>query len=170
MEFVNLARTFEELERTSSRLTLIELVTQLFRAIERPEEIQEVCYLTQGRVAPFYEALEMGMADKSVMKSIALASHSTPEQIEALYATLGDLGLVAAQVQHETKQAITVLSVGEVFERLRAIAQASGKGAVEQKSAKLADLLTLVDSVSAKYVVRIRLGEPADGYWRRDGA
>ena len=30
MEFANLARTFEELERTSSRLTLIELVTQLF--------------------------------------------------------------------------------------------------------------------------------------------
>ena len=158
MEFANLARTFEELERTSSRLTLIELVTRLFLSIELPEEIQQVCYLMQGRVAPFYEAIEMGMADKSVMKSIALASHTTPEQIAAQYAKLGDLGLVAAEVQSETKQAITVLSVGEVFERLRAIAQASGKGAVEQKSAKLADLLTLVDSVSAKYVVRILLG------------
>jgi len=158
MEFANLARTFEELERTSSRLTMIELVTQLFRSIERPEEIQQVCYLMQGRVAPFYEALEMGMADKSVMKSIALASHSTPEQIAALYATLGDLGLVAEQVQREIKRDPTVLSVGEVFERLKAIAQTSGKGAVEHKSARLADLLTQVDSVSAKYVVRILLG------------
>ena len=35
----------------------------------------------QGRVAPFYEALEMGMAEKSVSKAIALASHSTHEQI-----------------------------------------------------------------------------------------
>ena len=117
MEFANLARTFEELERTSSRLTMIELVTQLFSSIERPEEIQQVCYLMQGRVAPFYEALEMGMADKSVTKSIALASHSTPEQIAALYATLGDLGLVAEQVQGEIKRDATVLSVGEVFER-----------------------------------------------------
>src|SRR5207247_6939259 len=107
MEFANLARTFEELERTSSRLTMIELVTQLFSSIERPEEIQQVCYLMQGRVAPFYEALEMGMADKSVTKSIA---------------------------------------------------QTSGKGAVVHKSARLADLLTQVDSVSAKYVVRILLG------------
>src|SRR5205823_14795765 len=49
-------------------------------------------------------------------------------------------------------------SVDEVFERLKAIAQTAGKGAVEQKSARLADLLTLVDSVSAKYVVRILLG------------
>jgi DNA ligase 1 len=158
MEFANLARTFEELERTSSRLTMIELVTQLFSSIERPEEIQQVCYLMQGRVAPFYEALEMGMADKSVTKSIALASHSTPEQIAALYATLGDLGLVAEQVQREIRRDPTVLSVGEVFERLKAIAQTSGKGAVEHKSARLADLLTQVDSVSAKYVVRILLG------------
>jgi hypothetical protein len=30
VEFANLAHTFEELERTSSRLALIELLTQLF--------------------------------------------------------------------------------------------------------------------------------------------
>jgi DNA ligase-1 len=163
MEFANLARTFEELERTSSRLTLIELVTRLFRSIEQPEEIQQVCYLMQGRVAPFYEALEMGMADKSVTKSIALASHTTPEQIAAQYATLGDLGLVAEHVKRETQHPPTVLSVEEVFERLRAIAQAAGKGAVEQKSTRLADLLTQVDSVSAKYVVRILLGKLRTG-------
>jgi DNA ligase-1 len=158
MEFAYLARTFEELERTSSRLMLIELVTQLFRVIERPEEIEQVCYLMQGRVSPLYEALEMGMAEKSVTKSIALAYHSTPEQIAALYTTLGDLGLVAEHAKSETNNAPTVLSVEEVFERLKAIAQASGKGAVEQKSARLAGLLTQVDSVSAKYVVRILLG------------
>ena len=63
MEFARLANTFEELEKTSSRLTLIELLTQLFRSINQPEEIEQVCYLVQGRVAPFYVALEMGMAE-----------------------------------------------------------------------------------------------------------
>jgi DNA ligase 1 len=158
MEFAHLARTFEELERTSSRLSLIELVTQLFRSIEQPEEIQQVCYLMQGRVAPFYEALEMGMAEKSVSKAIALASHSTPEQIEALYATLGDLGLVAEQVCSEEKDVPSPLSIDDVFEELRAIAHTAGKGAVEHKSARLVSLLRQVDSVSAKYVVRILLG------------
>ncbi len=117
MEFAALARTFEELERTSSRLALIELLTQLFRSIERPEEIQQVCYLVQGRVAPFFVALEMGMAEKSVTRSIAMASHTTPERIAALYATLGDLGLVVGQVKSETKSAPSVLSVDEVFAR-----------------------------------------------------
>src|SRR6266487_6539927 len=158
VEFAKLAHTFEELERTSSRLTLIELLTQLFRSIERLEEIEQVCYLVQGRVAPFFEAMEMGMAEKSVTRSIALASHTTPEHIAALYATLGDLGAVADQVKREKKSAPSALSVDEVFEELRAIAQTSGKGAVEQKSARLVSLLTRVDDVSAKYVVRILLG------------
>jgi DNA ligase-1 len=158
VEFADLAHTFEELEGTSSRLVLIELLTQLFRSIERPEEIEQVCYLVQGRVAPFFEALEMGMAEKSVMRSIAVASHTTPEQIAELYATLGDLGLVAGQVMGEAKSAPSVLSVDDVFEGLKAIAQTSGKGAIEQKSARLADLLTRARGVSAKYVVRILLG------------
>ncbi len=158
MEFAHLARTFEELERTSSRLSLIELVTQLFRSIERPEEIQQVCYLMQGRVAPFYEAKEMGMAEKSVAKAIALAFHSTQEQIEALYGKLGDLGLVAEQVRNETNDPPASLSIDDVFEELRAIAHTSGKGAVESKSARLVSLLRQVDSVSARYVVRILLG------------
>jgi len=158
MEFARLAHTFEELEQTSSRLTLIELLTQLFRSIERPEEIEQVCYLVQGRVAPFFVALEMGMAEKSVTKSLALAYHTTPEHVEALYATLGDLGLVAGQVNREAGSVPTVLSVDEVFLGLKAIAQTAGKGAIEHKSARLVDLLTRVDDVSTKYVVRILLG------------
>ena len=158
MEFAKLAHTFEELEGTSSRLALIELLTELFRSIAHPEEIEQVCYLVQGRVAPFFVALEMGMAEKSVARSIAVAYHATPEHVAALYATLGDLGLVAGQVNKEAGIVPTVVSVDEVFQGLKAIAQITGKGAVEQKIARLADLLTRVDSVSAKYVVRILLG------------
>ncbi len=145
MEFARLAHTFEELERTNSRLALIELLTEPFRLVEGPEEIKRICYLVQGRVAPFFEALEMGMAEKTVARSIALAAHTTPEDVLQRYATLGDMGLVAEQLRR----------VDEVFLGLRAIAQTAGKGAIEQKIARLADLLTQVDGVSAKYVVRI---------------
>ncbi len=149
---------FEELERTSSRLTLIDLLTELFRSIKLPEEIEQVCYLVQGRVAPFFVALEMGMAEKSVARSIALASHITPEHVLALYNTLGDMGLVAEQVRKEAGAVSDTLRVADVFLGLKTIAQTAGKGAVETKIAKLSDLLTHVDGLSAKYVVRILLG------------
>ena len=94
MEFATLAHTFEQLEQTTSRLKLVELLTTLFRSLARPEERAQVCYLVQGRVAPFYEALEMGMAEKSVTRSIAMAYHSTPDHITELYRATGDLPVV----------------------------------------------------------------------------
>src|SRR3981081_244625 len=95
LDFARLAHSFEKLGKTSSRLALITILSELFRSIERPDEIAKICYFVQGRVAPFFEALEIGMAEKTVARSIAIAYHTTPEHVFTLYATLGDLGLVA---------------------------------------------------------------------------
>ncbi len=158
LEFARLSHYFEKLEKTSSRLALIKILAELFRLIERPDEIAQVCYLVQGRVAPIFEALEIGMAEKTVARSIAIAYHTTPEHVFKLYATLGDLGLVAEQRSREAGRVSNVLQVDDVFEGLKTIAQTAGKGMVEKRIALLADLLRQVDSVSAKYVVRIALG------------
>ncbi len=158
LEFARLAHSFEKLEKTSSRLALVAILAELFRSIESPDEIAKVCYLVQGRVAPFFEALEIGMAEKTVARSIAIAYHTTPEQVSTLYAALGDLGLVAEQQSREAGMVPNVLRVDDVFGELKTIAQTSGKGAVEKRIALLTALLRQVDSVSAKYVVRVAVG------------
>ena len=68
LEFARLANCFEKLEKTNSRLALIALLAELFRSIERPDEVEKVCYLVQGRVAPFFEALETGRGEKTVAR------------------------------------------------------------------------------------------------------
>jgi DNA ligase 1 len=158
LEFAVLAQYFEKLENTSSRLALITILSELFTSIERADEIEKVSYLVQGRVAPFYEALEMGMAEKTVARAIANAYNTSPEHVLSLYSTLGDLGLVAEQVSMEAGVVTHILSVDDVFQGLKIIAQTSGKGAVEKRIALLTDLLKNVDSLSAKYLVRIPLG------------
>lgn len=158
LEFARLAYSFEKLEKTSSRLALVAILAELFRSIDSPDEIAKVCYLVQGRVAPFFEALEIGMAEKTVARSIAIAYHSTREHVFTLYTTLGDLGLVAEQVSKGAGSKSHILHVDDVFQGLKSIAQTAGKGAVEKRIALLADLLRQVDSVSAKYTVRIALG------------
>ena len=65
MQFSILAGFFERLEATSSRLQLIDILAELFNATEK-DEIDKVIYLTQGRIAPFYAPIEIGMADKMV--------------------------------------------------------------------------------------------------------
>ena len=46
LDFAHLAHSFDKLEKTSSRLALIAILSELFRSIERPDEIEKVC----GRV------------------------------------------------------------------------------------------------------------------------
>jgi len=158
MEFATLARYFEKLEKTSSRLALIATLAELLRSIERPDEIEKVCYLVQGRIAPFFVALEMGMAEKTVARAIAIAYKITQENVLALFSTLGDMGLVAEQFSKESGITSSVLSVDDVVQGLKAIAQTAGKGTIEKRISLLTDLLKQVDSLSAKYLVRILLG------------
>ena len=158
MQFTTLANYFEQLETTSSRLALTRILADLLRSISDPDEIEHVCYLLQGRVAPFFESLELGMAEKTVARSIAVAYHATHPNVATLYAALGDMGLVAEQVNKEATIAPGSLGVDDVFAGLRAIAHTAGKGAVEKRVMLLADLLKKVDPTSAKFLVRVALG------------
>src|SRR5262249_47551839 len=81
MLFSHLALYFEKLEKTSSRLSLIDILSDLFKEIKSADEIEKVCYLVQGRIAPFFEPLEIGMADKTVASSIAIAYNVPREEV-----------------------------------------------------------------------------------------
>jgi DNA ligase-1 len=157
MTFTNLAHYFDKLEATSSRLALIDILSDLFSETGQ-DEIAEVTYLLQGRVAPFYEATEIGMAEKSVAASIAQADGVEREEVLKEYGQVGDLGLVAQRLGQVSRVKDQVLSIHEVFQTLREIAQMSGAGTVEKKISALSGLLKRTDPVSAKHLVRIPLG------------
>jgi DNA ligase-1 len=157
MQFAQLAQYFEKLEATSSRLSLIDILAELFSK-SNTEEIDKIIYLTQGRVGPFFEAVEIGMADKMVASALALASTIEREQVLQLYGKLGDMGLVASQLSSKLKVQSSKLSVTDVFNTLRSIANTGGDGSVEKKIEALKKLLDHMDSISAKHLVRIPLG------------
>ena len=157
MLFSRLAEYFERLEETSSRLVLIDILAELFAEVKF-DEIGHVSYLIQGRVAPFFEPLEIGMAEKNIAASIARAYKVEREQVLKEYGKVGDLGIVAQQLNSKLKVKSSKLTTNEVFETLRAIAKMSGEGTVEKKITTLTDLLQKVDSIGAKHLVRIPLG------------
>lgn len=159
MQFSDLASYFQRFEDTSSRLALIETLAELFASIRIPAEIEQVCFLVQGRVAPPFEPLEIGMADKTVARAIARAYHTPAAAVTALYDRLGDLGVVAERCNTQAGGRETAVTVDEVFNTLSTIAGTGGKGAIEKRIALLADLLQRIDGLSAKYLVRIPLGK-----------
>ncbi|MBI2025959.1 MAG: DNA ligase, partial [Candidatus Levybacteria bacterium] len=80
MKFSKLSQYFERLEKTSSRLSLIEILADLFKNTPK-EEIDKICYLIQGRLAPFFVPLEIGIKKKNVAKAIASAFGVNPEEV-----------------------------------------------------------------------------------------
>ncbi len=154
MLFSKLAEYFEKLEGTSSRLALIDILADLFSEVKR-DEIGMVSYLLQGRVAPFYQPVEIGMSEKLVAQAMARAYGKDREEILKDYGRAGDLGKVAEKLARSKNGG---LSVEEVFKRLTEIAGFTGDGTVEKKISMLAGLLGKMDGVSAKHLVRVPLG------------
>lgn len=154
MTFGKLAEYFEKLEETSSRLTLIDILSDLFSEVKL-DEIGHVAYLIQGRVGPFFEPIEIGMSEKLIAQAIARAYGVSKDSVLKEYGKVGDLGKVAQKL---SKGKGSSTSVSQVFEVLRGIAKMSGEGTVEKKVATLADLLGKVDPAGAKHLSRIPLG------------
>lgn len=159
MQFSELTFYFEQLEETSSRLSLIDILSTLFKKADKTE-IDKIIYLLQGRVAPFYAPIEIGMAERMVAQSIGDAYGISKEEVLKDYNKKGDLGLVAYEFSREKRQKDkkSELSVAEVFAELTRIANTSGVGSVEKKITALKELLEHMEEVSAKHLVRIPLG------------
>ena len=84
------------MEQTRSRLEIATLLAELFRATP-PEELAAVAHLCLGKLGPAYDSREVGLSDKSLLRTLALASGAPLEELQAAYAGAGDIGLVAEQ-------------------------------------------------------------------------
>jgi len=155
MKFSDFSEYLEKLEATSSRLLLIEILSELLKKTPATE-IEKIVYLIQGRIAPFFAPIEIGMAEKSVAASIAIAYGGSKEDATRLFNKLGDMGKVAFELAAGSKG--SEITVSEVFEILTQIAGTSGAGTVEKRQNLLSSLLSKLDPISAKHLVRVPLG------------
>src|SRR5437588_9548643 len=157
LSFANVAAAFEELEHTSSRKQLTAILANLLREVDAGE-IAQVAYLLQGRVAPLYEPIEFGLGERSMEKAVSDVYGLDPAEVRRRDALAGDLGLVVAELAAGAPQS-SDKSVREVFDKLRLIADIGGQGSAERRLAALRELLTGLDPISAKHLVRIPLGK-----------
>lgn len=104
MKFGELAERFFELERTASRLAMTEQLVVLFSEV-RVEEIDKVCYLALGRLAPLYERVEFNLAEKMVVRAIAQAFEMEGKEVWGEYKKVGDLGEVAQALRGADRNA-----------------------------------------------------------------
>lgn len=158
MKFSTLADYFEKLEAETKRNELVQILSDLFKH-SKSDEIGEIAYLIQGRVAPFFEPTEIGMAEKMVEQAIAAAYGVEREEARKLVQKKGDQGLAAAELAKEKRVKDKGLTVNEVFGKLHSIAESGGEGSVEKKISTLTEIIKHLGPEGAKHLVRVPLGK-----------
>ena len=156
MKFADLAANLDQLEGTSSRNELVRILSEVYRA-SSPEELGPITYLIQGRLAPFFEPVEIGLGPGLLITAIATAYGVPKPDVTKLNRQTGDLGLTAQRLAPESRRDSP--SVLDVHRRLAQIAAAGGAGSQQQKLDGFTSLLGDLDSTSAKHLVRITLGK-----------
>ncbi len=160
MKFELLAEAFDQIEKTSKRLEMTEQLAKLFQQTPA-EDMQNVIYFLQGKLAPPYENIETGMGEKFVIQAIARTTGHTKEDVNKKFKKTGDLGEVAEELLKQKKQQSlvrTTLNVKKVHENFMKLARTTGEGTQEMKIKLLAELLNSATPVEGKFIVRFALG------------
>ncbi|MFA5573161.1 MAG: ATP-dependent DNA ligase [Candidatus Bathyarchaeia archaeon] len=160
MDYVVIADAYERIEGTTKRLEMTDYLVDLLKNTPK-EVISRVVYLTQGKLYPDFEGIEMGVAEKLAIKALTRASGSSESIIQKELQKSGDIGKTAEQQLAKRKQSTFFskkLTVEHVYETLDKLAKTSGSGTVDLKMALLSGLLTDASPKEAKWLIRTVTG------------
>lgn len=161
MDFDLVAETFEQMEQTSSRLALTDLLVSLFKKTP-PEIIDKVTYLIQGKLYPDYEGIELGLAEKMAIRAIAASSGENMSTIEQVYRKTGDIGDTAGEIMKSKGQSTLFtepMTVERVYSTLDKIAKTAGPGSQESKLRLVSSLLHDATARQSRYIMKFVMGK-----------
>ncbi len=161
MFFEQVAEYYSKLESTSSRLEMIDLLTELFKKAKKGE-IKNIIYMTVGSPAPPFQGVDLGVAEKLAEEAIATATGAEKAKVEASFKKTGDLGLTAEQFisgSRLRRMSGDKFEINDVLETMLKIARTGGEGSKDAKIKMLANLLAASRPLEARYIVRFALGQ-----------
>ena len=160
MKFSIISDAFQKMESTSKRLELTDILVELIKEI--PDDvISKAIYLIQGKLRPNFEGVELGIAEKLVMKAMSKSSGIPLKKIEDDYNKGGDLGQTAENILQQKIQttfASETITLEKVYETLFKIANLEGKGSQEIKMRYVSSMLNDATPQEAKFILKILLG------------
>jgi len=160
MKFAIVAEYFEKLEKTTKRLEMFEILSNLFKKTPN-SDIDKLIYICQEKIKPAFEGIEIGMAERMLEKAISRATGTDIKKVKDLYKKKGDLGLVAEALSGKVKNKLIKpkeLTLSEVYNSFLKTAKVSGTGAVDQKISIISGLVSRANPKEAKYISRFIIG------------
>lgn len=156
MDYSSLAETYEMLEKEPSKLKKAGIIAELLRRTGR-EDLEAVVLLLRGTVFPGYSQMELGIADKMVMRAISKATGFGDAEVVERFKKTGDLGLAAEECLKSRKQSTLAkkrVTVDFVFNDMRKLASIGGGGSQDRKLNLIAEMIVSAKPAEARYIIR----------------
>ena len=160
LDFSTIVKILGQMEQTTSRLELTNYLVTLFK--NTPSDlVDKIIYLIQGKIRPDYEGIEMGIAEKMIIRIISQISNISNDEVYRNYREKGDLGSVAEVIMKNKIQTtlfnekVTIERIYLVFDK---ISKTTGKGSQETKIKSFASLFNDSSPEECKYIIRFALG------------
>lgn len=156
-----MVETFQKMGGTSSRIALTEYLVALLKQTP-PEIIDKVTYLIQGKLYPDYEGIEIGVAEKMIVRAIASSSGKDGAEIERIYQKTGDLGDACAEAMKSKNQSTLFsepMTVERVYNTFDRVARTTGPGSQEIKLRFISSLLNDATPEQSRYIVKFVMGQ-----------
>ena len=160
MHFEKLVTIYEELENTASGNKMREILSEFFKEVPS-ENLKIITYLTLGQISSDYESVVLGIAEKTILKSISLAGGVDSSKVRQILKETGDAGLTAEKIMKNKPMTLVPLgklTIDEFFHGLHKVAEAEGNKSIDVKVNLIARLLQKTSPKGAKYLIRIALG------------
>jgi DNA ligase-1 len=156
-----MVETFQKMGGTSSRIALTEYLVDLLKQTP-PGIIDKVTYLIQGKLYPDYEGIEIGVAEKMIVRAIASSSGKDGAEIERIYQQTGDLGDACAEAMKSKSQSTLFsepMTVERVYDTFDRVARTTGPGSQEIKLRFISSLLNDATPEQSRYIVKFVMGQ-----------
>ena len=160
MLFSEVSSKFMKMEATTKRLELTSILGSLLE--DAGDDLKELVYLIQGKLAPDYEGVQFGVSIKLIVKALASVSGLSEEEVNKLFYKNGDLGTTASEIREKMSQKALFneeLTVHYVYTKLLELAKSSGSGSVKGKTGIYADLMVNSHPDDIRYITRIIMGK-----------
>ena len=160
MDFSIIVNIMDQMEQTTSRLELTNHLVTLFKN-SSSDLIDKIIYLIQGKIRPDYEGIEMGIAEKTIIRIISQISNISIDKVSRKYREIGDLGSTAeAMLKNKVQttlfnEKVTIERIYLIFDK---VSKTTGKGSQEIKLRLLASLFNDSSPQECKYIIRFALG------------
>lgn len=160
MEFSLLVNAFEQMETTTSRLRLTDHLVTLLK-MTPTDVIEKVVYLIQGKLRPDYEGIELGLAEKMILRSLAQSSGLGMTALLEIYRKTGDLGDLAKEAMFHKDQSTLMpqeMTVESVYSVLYKIAKTGGPRSQEFKIKLVSSILNESSPREGRYIIKFIMG------------